>query len=102
MNLACLRNKTRLGLSTFCMITTTAHAGIPLWSFSPIGKPIVPVSATGTTTASYIVTNNSKKPHRLMLSAETPAGIGQSGGPCVLAAKSPANPNPTCTLNLSI
>lgn len=48
------------------------------------------------------VTNNSKKPHRLVLSAKTPTGISQTGGPCVLAAKSPSTPNPTCTLTLSI
>lgn len=102
MNLSHLMNQTGLGLSTFCMITTTVYAGSPLWSFSPIGSPVVAVSATGTATVSYTVTNNSKKPHRLVLSAKTPTGISQTGGPCVLEAKSPANPNPTCTLILSI
>ncbi|RUR08545.1 hypothetical protein [Legionella sp. km772] len=91
-----------LGLSVFCMITTTVHAGIPVWSITPIGSPAVTVSATGTATVSYTVTNNSKKPHRLVLSAKTPTGISQTGGPCVLAAKSPTNSNPTCTLTLSI
>lgn len=91
-----------LGLSAFCIITTTVHAGIPLWSFSPNGSPQVIVSATGTATVSYTVTNNSKKPHQLMLSSKTPSGISQSGGPCVLEGKSPTNPNPTCTLTLSI
>lgn len=91
-----------LGLSAFCIITTTVHAGIPLFSFSPNGSPQVTVSATGTATVSYTVTNNSKKPHRLVLSSQTPAGISQPGGPCVLLGKSPTNPNPTCTLTLSI
>ena len=91
-----------LGLSAFCMITTTIHAGIPVWSFSPNGSPAVTVSATGTATVSYTVTNNSKKPHQLVLSSKTPTGISQMGGPCVLAAKSPANPNPTCIVTLSI
>ena len=91
-----------LGLSAFCIITTTVHAGIPVWSFSPNGSPAVTVSATGTATVSYTVTNNSRKPLRLVLSSKTPTGIAQPGGPCVLAAKSPANPNPTCILTLSI
>lgn len=91
-----------LGLSAFCIITTTVHAGIPVWSFSPNGSPVVTVSATGTATVSYTLTNNSRKPHRLVLSSKTPAGISQPGGPCVLAAKSAANPTPTCTLTLSI
>src|SRR5690606_30104446 len=36
------------------------------------------------------------------LSSQTPAGISQAGGPCVLAAKTAANPTPTCTLTLNI
>lgn len=91
-----------LGLSAFFMMTTTVYAGIPVWSITPNGSPVVTVSATGTAAVSYTVTNNSKKPHRLVLSAKTPTGISQTGGPCVLAAKSPINPNPTCTLTLNI
>ena len=94
--------KQGLGLSAFCIITTTVHAGMPVWSFSPNGSPQVTVSATGSAVVSYTITNNSKKPHRLVLSSKTPAGISQSAGPCVLAGKSPANPNPTCTLTLNI
>jgi hypothetical protein len=96
-----LANKV-LGLGALCIITTVVHAGIPLWSFSPNGSPQVTVSATGTATVIYTVTNNSKKPHQLMLSSKTPSGISQSGGPCVLEGKSLTNPNPTCTLTLSI
>lgn len=102
MNLSRLMNQTGLGLSTFCMITTTVHASIPAWSITPNGSPAVTVNATGTATVSYTVTNHSKKPHRLVLSAKTETGISQTGSPCVLAAKSPTNPNPTCTLVLSI
>lgn len=91
-----------LGLSAFFIITTTVDAGIPLWSFSPDGSPVVSVSATGTATVNYTLTNNSKKPHRLVLSPKTPAGISQPASPCVLEARSPINPNPTCTLTLSI
>lgn len=91
-----------LGLSAACILNTTVHAGVPLWSISPNGSPIITVSATGTATFSYTITNNSRKPHQLLLSTKTPTGVSQPGGPCVLAAKSPTNPNPTCTLTLSI
>lgn len=101
MNRLRLTNQS-LGLSVFCIITTTVHAGIPLWGFSPNGSPQVTLSATGTATVSYNITNNSKKTRRLVLSSQTPAGISQPGGPCVLAGKSPTNLNPTCALTLSI
>lgn len=101
MNLSPLANQILLGLSSMCLMSTV-QAGIPVWSFSPIGSPVVSVSATGTATVKYTVTNNSKKPHRLALSSRTPAGISQSGGLCVLAGKSPATPSPSCTLTLSI
>lgn len=102
MYLLCLMKQAGRGLGTFFIITTTVQAGIPLWSFSPIGSPVVTVSATGTAAVSYTVINNSRQPHQLVLLPKTPNGISQTGGPCILAAKSPTNPNPTCTLNLSI
>lgn len=103
MNLSPLTNQILLGLSSMCLMSTVqAGIPIPVWSFSPIGSPVVSVSATGITTVQYTITNNSKKPHQLVLSSKTPTGISQSGGPCVLAAKSPTNQNPTCTLTLSI
>ena len=79
------------------LINGVATAGTPVWTFTPIGSPVVSVSNTGTATVSYTVTNNSEKPHQLLLSSSTPAGITQSGGPCVLAGKSA-----TCTLTLNI
>lgn len=101
MNLSALTNHILLGLSSMCLMDKV-QAAMPLWSFSPNGSPVVTVSATGVATVSYTVHNNSKKPHRLVLSAKTSTGISQPGGSCVLAGKSPANPNPTCTLILSI
>lgn len=89
-------------LSAFYIMASTAHAGIPVWSFTPNGSPVVNVTNTGTATVSYTISNNSAKPHQLLLSSNTPAGISQSGGPCVLAGKSAANPTPTCTLTLNI
>ena len=89
-------------LSAFCIMAGTSHAGIPVWSFTPNGSPVVNVTNTGTATVSYTITNNSAKPHQLLRSSNSPAGITQSGGPCVLAGKSVANPTPTCTLTLNI
>jgi hypothetical protein len=66
------------------MITTTVHAAIPLWSFSPNGSPAVTLSTTDTATVSYTVANNSRKPRQLVLSSTTPSRISQTGGPCVL------------------
>jgi hypothetical protein len=60
------------------------------------------ISDTDVTTVRYTVHNNSKKSHRLVLSITTPVGISQSGEPCVLAAKSADNPDPTCILTLNI
>lgn len=91
-----------LTFSAFYIFTTMAQAGLPMWGFTANGNPAVMVSAAGTVSISYTINNNSKKPHRLVLSSKTPTGISQSGSPCVLAAKSPSNPNPTCTLNLKI
>ncbi len=101
MNLSPLKNQILLGLVSICLIRTV-QAQAPVWSFSPIGSPVVSVSVTGIATVSYTVRNNSKQPHQLVLSEKTSTGISQSGGPCVLAEKSPANPNPTCTLTLNI
>ena len=101
MNLSSVTNQILLGFSSMCLMSTV-QAGIPVWSFSPIGSPVVSVSATETAVVKYTVTNNSNKSHQLVLSSNTPAGISQSGGPCVLAGKSPANPSPSYTLTLSI
>ncbi|WP_412758144.1 hypothetical protein [Legionella bozemanae] len=62
MNLSPLTNQILLGLSNMCLMSTV-QARIPVWSFSPIGSPVVTVSATGVATVSYTVRNNSKNPH---------------------------------------
>lgn len=85
------------GILALLTVGSAAHAGIPVWNFTPIGSPVISVSATGTATASYTITNNSKKPHQLVLSANTPSGITQSGGACVLPGL-----GSTCTLTLNI
>jgi hypothetical protein len=59
MNLPPLTNQILLGLSSMCLMSTV-QAGSPLWSFSPIGSPVVSVSATETKPVKYTITNNSK------------------------------------------
>lgn len=86
------------GFSISCFITA-AQAGIPVWSFSQApGFPTKTyVSPINTATVKYIVTNNSSKPHNLVLSPQT--GVSQIGN-CLLA---PENlPGSTCTLVLAI
>lgn len=85
MNLPRLINKICLGLVLFCFFTT-AQATLPVWSFSHDTTPIVTVSATGTASVQYTISNNSFKPHQLVLSPQTPSGISQVG-PCILGPK---------------
>lgn len=59
MNARRLRNSLSM-MTTGLVLMNTAWAGIPVWSFSPIGSPVVSVSATGTEKVEYTITNNSK------------------------------------------
>jgi hypothetical protein len=101
MNLSPLTHQIFLGLSSLCIINSVG-AQIPVWRFSVVDSPVISVSDTGMATVRYTVHNNARKPHRLVLSTTTPPGIRQLGGVCVLAARSPENPDPTCNLTLTI
>jgi len=50
-----------LGLFVLYCVMTLAHAGIPVWAFTPSISfpPQVAVSASGTATVQYTITNNS-------------------------------------------
>jgi hypothetical protein len=87
--------------SAFLTIATTmTHAALPLWTFTPLTPTTITLSSSGTATVQYLVTNNSKRPHILML--QNTAGISQR--------TTPGNcPNPfslryqeSCTLTLDI
>lgn len=98
MNVAHITSQSILGLTAIFFLTA-AQAGAPVVNFKLNGSPVI--NSDTTATVSYTITNNSKKPHRLALSS-TPTGIVNSSGLCVVAGKTQANPNPTCTLTLSI
>ena len=95
MKLARLISQLGMGFITFCFITA-APAGIPIWSFAPVTgfPPTTMVSATGTATVKYTVSNNSSKAHKLVLKPQT--GVSQNGS-CILEHK-----GSSCTLLLTI
>ncbi len=43
------------------------HAGMPLWTFTPLTPTTLTVEADATATVSYQVTNQSRRPHTLMM-----------------------------------
>ncbi len=79
---------------------SVAHAGMPLWTFTPLTATTIRVAANDTATVSYQLTNQSKKSHTLVM--ESIPGVTQ--------VTTPGNcPNPfvlgyqqSCILNLSI
>jgi uncharacterized protein YjdB len=87
-------NKLLTGVLMF-LIMTAAHAGNPLWTFTPDVSfpPKVSLSSTGTATVKYTVTNQSTKKHTLVMQPQQ--GVSQAGL-CQLSPKG------SCTLILTI
>ncbi|MCC5791803.1 MAG: DUF1566 domain-containing protein [Legionellaceae bacterium] len=76
-------------------------AGTPLWTFEPLTTTTVAVPANGTATVQYRVTNQSSKPHTLVMQPmtgieQTTTGGSICGSPFVLRGKS------SCILSLQI
>ncbi|WP_419420059.1 DUF1566 domain-containing protein [Legionella sp. D16C41] len=63
-----------IGLATF-FIMLTAQAGSPLWTITPVTSTTATVSATSTAIIQYLVTNQSRKVHTLVMNPI--AGISQ-------------------------
>jgi hypothetical protein len=59
-----------------------AHAGIPLWTFTPLTATAISVSKGGTATIQYQVTNQSKKTHTLFMKGLTGINQETSSGHC--------------------
>ena len=78
------------------VLMSAAHAGTPVWTFSPVpGFPSsVSVSTTGTATIQYTVTNQSHRSHTLIM--KPIQGITPSG------CTSPLGYYQSCTLSLSV
>ncbi|KTC83584.1 hypothetical protein [Legionella cincinnatiensis] len=85
----------RLGLSISAFYMITAHAGIPVWTFTPDPNfpPTVSVSPTGTATVKYLVQNNSHRAHQLVI--KPMQGVTQVA-PCSASGKN------SCTLVLNV
>ena len=94
-------SKLLVGMLGFLFVSIS-HAGNPLWTFSadPNNPPTISISAAGSATIKYVVTNQSLTPHTLAMNPV--AGITQitTAGNC---------PNPvtlayqqSCTLNLLV
>lgn len=72
----------RKGLLILLATGNIAHAGIPVWTFSPLTPTSVSVPGNGTATIQYLVTNQSKKTHTLMLKLIQGVSQDVSAGYC--------------------
>jgi hypothetical protein len=63
------------GLLVLLMVGSAAHAGHPVWKIIRKSSAEVSVSASGTATAYYTVTNNSSRLKELVLASDTLVGI---------------------------
>lgn len=89
--------------TSFFFLMTILHAGGPLWTFTPLTSTSVIVPGNGTKTIQYLVTNQSKQPHRLVMTAPINPGITQitTPGNCTNPINLPTYLS-SCVLNLQI
>lgn len=85
--------------SVFMM--ATAYAGAPLWTFEPLTPTTIELPANGVAVVQYRVTNQSSKPHTLVMQplqgvTQLTSGVGVCGNPFVLRGKS------ACVLSIQI
>lgn len=90
-------------IASLVMMGSQAYAGLPLWTLTPLTATSISVASNETATVSYTVTNQSSKPHTLVM--QPIKGVSQvttivAGGTC-------ANPfvlagHASCELNLEI
>jgi len=83
------------------LMITTACAGTPLWTFEPLTATTIAIPSNGIATVQYRVTNQSSKPHTLVMQpiqgiTQTTAGLNLCSNPFVLSGKS------SCVLSLQI
>ena len=91
-----------LGLIGFGIITA-GQAGIPMWTFTadPNFPPSLSISPVGTATVRYLITNQSKKTHRLVM--QPIAGINQvTTGQGVCSSPFSLGYKQSCTLILQV
>lgn len=89
--------KFRTLLLSMCCASTSSFAQQPLWTFTPNTVTTVDFPVNLTSSIVYSVSNQSSKPHSLVI--KPIQGITQIGS-CLLGPKGQADD--TCTLNLSV
>lgn len=87
-------------ISSFFMMSN-GIAGAPLWTFTPFTATTLSVPSNSTATVQYQVTNQSSKPHTLIMQpiqaiTQTTTGLGICGNPFVLQGKG------SCVLSFQI
>lgn|GEM_PF-1709912 len=84
-----------------CLTSMTCGASKPVWTLTPLSPTTVLVPINGSATVDYLVTNQSRKPHTLMLfpmsGVQQVTEPGYCANPFLLTASSPS-----CTLRLEI
>ncbi|WP_367606093.1 hypothetical protein [Legionella sp. W05-934-2] len=80
------------------LLVPTAHAGGPMWTFTPRTATTVAVPPGTTDSVQYTVTNQSSRPKKLMLLPTS--GLSQ-GGDCNLAPKGSAGSSCILTININ-
>ena len=80
---------------------STANAGSPLWTFTPLTATTLSVPSNDTATVQYTVTNQSTKTHTLTMQSiqgitQLTTGLGVCGNPFILTGKA------SCTLSLHV
>lgn len=70
------------GILFLMCFANVSNAGIPVWTFAPQTATSVVVSPSTSTTVSYLLTNQSKKTHSLVLQPITGVTQNTSGNHC--------------------
>ncbi len=83
------------------LIIAATHAGTPLWTFEPLTATTVAVPANSTAIVQYRVTNQSQKPHTLVMKStpgvtQITSGLGVCGSTFGLQGKG------SCVLSLQV
>ncbi len=93
---------TMLFCSLLLSSSTFLHAGSPVWTFTPLTATSLFVARNSTATVQYLVTNQSAKSHRLVMTPitgieQTTTGTGTCSNPFTLPSR-----GASCTLSLQI
>jgi hypothetical protein len=87
-------------IMALCLFST-ANAGSPLWTFTPLTATTLSVPSNDTATVQYTVTNQSSRVHTLTMQpiqgiTQLTTGLGVCGNPFILTGKA------SCTLSLQV